>query len=160
MRDHIHALFLPETGSDLKTITDQLAAAGFDAAHTHMLGTGPWDVQGLGRQYPLLLRGWYGHPIEHRAALLSPAMWRLMVRNRRVSRLSLTMRPRLRQCWRNAARRMTTGSLTNPYGFAGLDGIFRLTGSGLVERGMAVIQVTADGAHVIDPAPASFVAKH
>ena len=55
--------------------------------------------------------------------------------------------------------RYDEAALTNPNGFAGLDGIFRLTSSGVVEREMAVNEVTLDGACVIDAAPTSFVAR-
>ncbi len=51
-------------------------------------------------------------------------------------------------------------SLTNPNGFAGLDGVFRLTSRGLVERGLAVLEVGSDGAHVVDPAITTFAGKN
>jgi len=49
-------------------------------------------------------------------------------------------------------------ALTNPNGFAGLDGIFRLRPDGLVERGLSVMEITASGNRVVDPAPKSFQA--
>ena len=49
-------------------------------------------------------------------------------------------------------------ALTNPNGFAGMDGIFRLRPDGLVERGLSVMEITASGNRVIDPAPSSFQA--
>ena len=58
-RAALDSLFLPESGLELKTITDQLSAAGFDSAHMHILGTGLWDVPGLGHQDPLIVGGWY-----------------------------------------------------------------------------------------------------
>ena len=47
-------------------------------------------------------------------------------------------------------------TLTQPNGFAGIDGIFRLTPEGSVERGLAVLEVQREGAVVIDPAPRRF----
>ena len=49
-------------------------------------------------------------------------------------------------------------ALTNPNGFAGVDGIFRLRPEGLVERGLSVMEITPGGNRVIDPAPSSFQA--
>lgn len=46
--------------------------------------------------------------------------------------------------------------LENPDGFAGVDGIFRLTETGTVERGLAVLEVRRDAPLEIDPAPTSF----
>lgn len=46
--------------------------------------------------------------------------------------------------------------LTNPNGFAGLDGIFRFRPNGLVERGLAILEYRNGGIKVISPAPSSF----
>jgi ABC-type branched-subunit amino acid transport system substrate-binding protein len=47
-------------------------------------------------------------------------------------------------------------SLTNPSGFAGLDGVFRFRPDGLAERGLAVLELRPTGPVVIDPAPTRF----
>ncbi len=47
-------------------------------------------------------------------------------------------------------------ALTAKNGFAGMGGIFRLLPSGLVQRGLAVMQVEANSVNVIDPPPESF----
>lgn len=48
-------------------------------------------------------------------------------------------------------------AITNPYGFLGVDGLFRFDPvSGLAERGLDVLEVTPRGPVVIDPAPTSF----
>jgi hypothetical protein len=47
-------------------------------------------------------------------------------------------------------------TLTQPNGFAGIDGIFRLTAEGAVERGLAVLEVRREGPVVIDAAPETF----
>jgi hypothetical protein len=46
--------------------------------------------------------------------------------------------------------------LTNPSGFAGIDGIFRFKPDGTNERGLAVMRVTPSGAQIISPTPRSF----
>ena len=47
-------------------------------------------------------------------------------------------------------------ALLNPRGFTGVDGLFRFTPQGLVQRGLAVLEVTAQGGTVVSPAPQSF----
>ena len=50
----------------------------------------------------------------------------------------------------------SAASLTNPQGFAGVDGVFRLSPDGTNERGLAVRQITASGAREVSPAPTTF----
>jgi ABC-type branched-subunit amino acid transport system substrate-binding protein len=156
-RQNIDALFVPESGADLKQLADQLTAAGFDATHVHMLGTGVWDVAGLGGQSPQLNGAWYAAP--------DPSMRRNFVTAYKAAYGQEP--PRLATLAYDATalaavlakrnQRYTETALTNPNGFAGLDGIFRLTINGEVERGLAINEVSTDVAHVIDPAPTSFV---
>ena len=47
-------------------------------------------------------------------------------------------------------------AILNPSGFTGVDGLFRFTPNGLVQRGLAVLEVEPQGPIVIDPAPQSF----
>jgi ABC-type branched-subunit amino acid transport system substrate-binding protein len=52
--------------------------------------------------------------------------------------------------------RFTTAALTDPNGFAGIDGIFRFNADGTSERGLAILAVSPDGFRVVDPAPTTF----
>ena len=47
-------------------------------------------------------------------------------------------------------------ALADPSGFAGVDGVFRFRPDGIAERGLAVVEVEADGLRVIGPAPRTF----
>jgi len=47
-------------------------------------------------------------------------------------------------------------AILNPNGFTGVDGLFRFTPTGLVQRGLAVLEVAPQGAVVISSAPQSF----
>jgi len=53
-------------------------------------------------------------------------------------------------------QRFSEQVLTNPSGFAGIDGVFRFRPEGPNERGLAVLRVTSSGGQVISPAPQSF----
>jgi ABC-type branched-subunit amino acid transport system substrate-binding protein len=52
--------------------------------------------------------------------------------------------------------RFTAGALTDPNGFAGIDGIFRFNPDGTSDRGLAILAVSPDGFRVVDPAPTTF----
>jgi ABC-type branched-subunit amino acid transport system substrate-binding protein len=54
------------------------------------------------------------------------------------------------------AQRFSEEVLTNPSGFAGIDGVFRFRPDGTNERGLAVMRVTPSGGQPIAPAPRSF----
>ncbi|MFY9287861.1 MAG: penicillin-binding protein activator [Alphaproteobacteria bacterium] len=157
--ERFNALFLPEGGSDLTTVASQLSGNGIDSKKIRLLGTGLWDVEGLGKQSSYLASGWY--------AASDPSARQSFVRT--YNSTYSQEPPRLATLAYDAtalaavlAKRgasFDVAELTNPNGFAGLDGIFRLTPQGLVERGLAVIEVTPDGARVIDPAPTTFAAN-
>ena len=157
-RNAIDALFLPESGVDLKNVADQLTSAGFDPTHTHILGTGLWDVPDLAHQTSFVVGGWYAAPdaalrqnfiTAYKAAYGNEPL--------RLATLAYDATALAAVIAKHGASYDET-ALTNPNGFAGLDGIFRLNRSGEVERGLAVNEITSDGAKTIDPSPTSFVA--
>ena len=51
---------------------------------------------------------------------------------------------------------LSRGALTQPAGFVGVNGIFRLRPDGSNERGLAVAEIRNNQVVVIDPAPRSF----
>ena len=51
---------------------------------------------------------------------------------------------------------LTAAALTQPSGFVGVGGIFRLLADGTNERGLAIAEIRNNQVHVIDPAPRSF----
>jgi len=56
----------------------------------------------------------------------------------------------------NGPHHFTDDVLTNPSGFAGVDGIFRFRSDGTNQRGLAVLRVTSSGGQVISASPKSF----
>ena len=54
------------------------------------------------------------------------------------------------------AQSLHPAALTDPSGFLGADGIFRFGENGLIERGLAVLEVTRRGFRVVDPPRTSF----
>ena len=57
---------------------------------------------------------------------------------------------------RPGGNNFSAASLTDPSGFAGVDGIFRFRPDGQVERGLAVLEVERNGVKVVSPAPETF----
>ena len=53
--------------------------------------------------------------------------------------------------------RFTTAALMDPNGFAGVNGIFRFNADGTSERGLAVLEMNANGPVVVSPAPTTFL---
>lgn len=53
-------------------------------------------------------------------------------------------------------RRFDPASLTDPEGFAGATGLFRLKQDGLAQHGLAVLEVADNGVREIDPTPTRF----
>lgn len=156
-RQNIDALFLPESENSLKSVADQLSASGFGPGQTHILGTGSWDIPDLGRQSPLLVGAWYAAP--------DPVLRRHFIASYidaygqeppRLATLAYDATALAAVIAKHGGR-YDEAAMTNPNGFAGLDGIFRLTPTGDVERAMTVSEVTLNGSQVVDPAPVSFV---
>lgn len=155
-RDQIDALLLPFGGEDLRQIITALAANGINGGKIRFLGTGLWDEPGLGSRSPDLVGGWY--------AASEPAARESFVNN--YEKAYDHEPPRLATLTYDATALAAVlasrggnydrTALTNPSGFTGLDGIFRLTWEGQAERGLAVNEITPSGSVVIDPSPSSF----
>jgi branched-chain amino acid transport system substrate-binding protein len=158
VRDSIDAVMLPAGGQELLTIAPLLPYFDIDPAVVRFLGTGQWDTPGLGRE-PALIGGWYAAPdpnaraqFEARyQAVYGAAPERLATLAYDATALAAVLAKR------PGGPDFRVEALTVPDGFTGLDGLFRFSPDGLVERRLAVLQVTRDAPLVINPAPTSFV---
>jgi len=54
-------------------------------------------------------------------------------------------------------REFSAANLTNPEGFSGATGLFRLRPDGLAEHGLAILEVDGEATRTIDPAPTSLI---
>jgi branched-chain amino acid transport system substrate-binding protein len=151
------ALLLPDGGATLKQIARQVKEAEGDAKPVQLLGSGLWDVPDIGSE-PALIGGWF--------AAASPEARRVFEQHFRA--VYGHDPPRLASLGYDAAALAGvlahgTGSelfsqqaILNPSGFTGVDGLFRFAPSGLVQRGLAVLEVAPQGDVVISPAPRNF----
>jgi len=152
------AVVLPDGGERLLSVAPLLPYYDVDPARIRLLGTGQWDDPGLGRE-PALIGGWFAAPeprlrmgfIErYRQVYGDPPPPRLATLGYDATALAaiLAQGPN--------GPEFSAAALTAPNGFAGLDGIFRFRPDGLVERGLAVLEVQRDRPSLVSPAPQSF----
>jgi branched-chain amino acid transport system substrate-binding protein len=151
------ALLLPEGGARLKEIARQVKEAELEAKPVQLLGSGLWDVSDIGSE-PALVGGWFAaSPREARRAFAQ-----------RYQAIYGHDPPRLASLGYDAAalaavlghgaggEPFSQQAILDPNGFTGVDGLFRFTPGGLVQRGLAVLEVEPQGDVVISPAPQSF----
>ena len=151
------AILIPESGLKLRALAAMLPF--FDVTNVQLLGTGIWDGAELGLE-PDMVGGWYAAPqpelrteFERRyRTLFGQPPPRLATLAYDAVALSAALS---RMSSQPGFDRMT---LTNPSGFAGLDGVFRFGQDGVVERALAILEVTPDGSVVRVPAAQSFAA--
>ena len=153
------AVLVPEGGNRLKSVAPLLPYYDVDPEKVHFLGTGLWDEPGLGTE-PALAGGWYAAPPPGARADFDQR-FRELYRHPppRLATLAYDATALAAVLARNpAGADFSPAALTNPSGFAGVDGIFRLRQDGLIQRGLAVLEVHRNGNTVVSPAPTTFQA--
>ncbi len=152
------AVLLPEGGTNLRGLAPLLPYFDVDPRTVKFLGTGLWDDPTLGRE-PSLVGGWFAAPPPQARTAFSDrfegAFGRKPPRIASLGYDSVGLAAALAGQL-DSDDRFSEAALTNPNGFTGVDGIFRFLPDGSTERGLAVIEVTANGFKVIDPAPNTF----
>jgi ABC-type branched-subunit amino acid transport system substrate-binding protein len=151
------ALLLADDGDSVVATADALTAAGANLRNIQLLGTGLWDnprvfasasLQGglyaapdpSGfRAFAGRYRQRYGGEPVRTATLAYDAV-------ALVAALARTQAP----------QRYSPDTLTNPSGFAGIDGLFRFRPDGTNERGLAVMRVATGGGVPVAGSPKSF----
>jgi ABC-type branched-subunit amino acid transport system substrate-binding protein len=154
------AVLLPEQGRLLRALAPLLPYYDVDIREVKLLGLSSWNNPLLTRE-PALRGGWFAAPdpslaegfkLRYRKAYgeepprLASLAYDAALLTARLSDLP----PR---------QRFVAGTIANPNGYLGADGLFRLMPSGEVERGLAVLEIRPSGIVVIDPAPRSFVTE-
>lgn len=158
------AVFMPVGGQTAKVVASTLKTYGIGGDRLRLLGTGLWDD-------PTVL----SDPNMAGAIYAAPAPQVRAAFERNYQRIYGNTPPRLASIGydaaalaivlaRNAAssgQRLVydRNTLLNPNGFSGVDGIFRFKPNGLVERGLAVLQIAGGTSHLVEGAPSSFVAS-
>jgi len=155
------ALLLADGGKRLLAIAALLPFYDIDPNKVRMLGTGQWDLPGLGTE-PALLGGWYaGPPAQARAEFMAQYRETYGGDPHRLATLAYDATALAAVLSRaEGGPDFSTATLTSKSGYWGRDGVFRFLRDGTVERGLAVLEIEARGLKVISPAPESFEAAN
>ena len=157
----VDALYLPGGPAVLSNLNSIIASTALDVQRIKLLGSSGWDYANISREASLV-GGWY--------PATDPRNWQAFAQKftqtygsapPRIASLAhnaVTMAARLASQNPRGAR-FTAANLTNPNGFAGVDGIVRLTPQGLAQRGLAVLEVQKFGPQLLSPAPQRFGAR-
>jgi ABC-type branched-subunit amino acid transport system substrate-binding protein len=151
------ALLLPEGGAQLKQIAHQLKETGLDTSRVRLLGSGLWDDPAIAGE-PALYGGWFAaSPPEPRREFESRFQTTYGHAAPRLASLAFDAAALAAVLAKNGGPDpFSAEAILNPSGFSGVDGLFRFTQEGLVQRGLAILEVQPQGAVVVSPAPASF----
>ncbi len=153
------AVLIPEEGNLLKSLAPLLAYYEVHPRIVKFLGTGLWDNPEIVRE-PSLQGGWFAAPSPNTYETFRQSFARTYGRApQRIASLAydaVTLAAALAAGPKG--ERFRQADITNPEGFVGVDGRFRLLPDGRSERGLAVLKVTTDGFDVIGAAPKAFEA--
>lgn len=155
------AVFLPVGGEQARAAANALTYYNLTPRAVRRLGTGLWDDPALAAE-PGLAGAWFAAPApdlrrgferRYTEAYGQPAP-RLATLAYDATALAAVL---ARNGYYNMGRpAFDRAAITNPNGFAGIDGIFRFRPDGLVERGLAVMEFKNGQIVQIDPAPKTF----
>jgi len=155
--NQVDSIFIPDSPDAVPQVVNALAANGVDLRRVQMIGPGLWEDARISstaaldgawyaapeatgyRNFSARYRARYGQDPVRTATLAYDAV-------ALVAALVKTQGP----------QRFSEPSLTNPSGFAGIDGVFRFRPEGTNDRGLAVLRVAPAGGQVLSPAPHSF----
>ena len=154
----IDSIFIPDSPDAVPQVAQALAANGVDLKRVQLLGTGLWGDDTRISSEKLLDGGWYPSPEQtgfrnfsgrYRARYGQDPVRTATLAYDAVALVAALVKTQ-------GMQRFSEQVLTNPSGFAGIDGVFRFRPEGTNERGLAVLRVTPSGGQVISPAPKSF----
>ena len=149
------ALLLPEGGAQLKQIAHQLKESGLDA-QVRLLGSGLWDDPSIAGE-TALDGGWFAaSPPEPRSEFESRFQATYGHPAPRLASLAFDAAALAAVLQKSGAEPFSRDAILNPSGFTGVDGLFRFTQQGLVQRGLAVLEIEPQGKVVVSPAPQNF----
>lgn len=157
----IKAAFIPVAGTQADMIGSALSYNGLTPNNVKRLGTGLWDDPRVAAQ-PNLQGGWFAAPSttirrdfeQKYTAAFGASPIRIASLAYDATALAAIL----------AKNGFTSGnkpafdysSITNANGFAGTDGVFRFKQNGIVERGLAILEIRNGKLVEIDPAPTRF----
>jgi ABC-type branched-subunit amino acid transport system substrate-binding protein len=151
------ALLLADDGDSVVATADALTAAGANLKNIQLLGTGLWDNPRVSNS-AALRGGLYAAPDPSGFRAFS-GRYRTKygadpVRTATLAYDAVALVAALART--QGGQRFSAEVLTNPSGFAGIDGVFRFRPDGTNERGLAVMRVAPGGSQPVAGSPKSF----
>ncbi|HVY59496.1 MAG TPA: penicillin-binding protein activator [Xanthobacteraceae bacterium] len=151
------ALFVPDSADGVTAVVQALAANGVNLKRLQPLGTGLWDDPRIFSD-AALQGGWFAAPdpvgYQAFAGRYRSRYGQEPVRTATLAYDAVALVAALVKT--QGGQRFSDEVLTNPSGFAGIDGVFRFRRDGTNERGLAVMEVGSGGSRVLAPAPKTF----
>ena len=155
--NQVDSIFIPDSPDAVPQVVNALATNGVDLRRVQMIGSGLWEDARI-PSTAALEGAWYAAPEANGYRNFS-ARYRARygqdpVRTATLAYDAVALVAALVKT--QGPQRFSETSLTNPSGFAGVDGVFRFRPEGTNERGLAVLRVAPAGGQVLSPAPHSF----
>lgn len=151
------AIFIADGADTVPTVAQMLVASGVNTKRTQLIGTGLWDDPRIFGD-AALAGGWFPAPdVAGFQSFTNRYRQRYGQDPVRTATLSYDATALVAALVKTQGlQRFSEEVLTNPSGFAGIDGVFRFRSDGTNERGLSVMRVTPSGPQAISPPPKSF----
>ena len=151
------AILIADGSDAVPTVVSALTAAGVQTRSIQLLGTGLWDDPRIFSD-TRLHGAWYAAPdsngFRNFSARYRTRFGQDPVRTATLAYDAVALVAALVKT--QGAQRFAEQVLTNPSGFAGIDGLFRFRTDGTNERGLAVLRVGPTGGQTVGPPPRAF----
>jgi branched-chain amino acid transport system substrate-binding protein len=151
------AILIADGSDAVPNVVSALTAAGVQTRSIQLLGTGLWDDPRIFSD-TRLHGAWYAAPdsngFRNFSARYRTRFGQDPVRTATLAYDAVALVAALVKT--QGAQRFAEQVLTNPSGFAGIDGLFRFRTDGTNERGLAVLRVGPTGGQTVGPPPRAF----
>jgi branched-chain amino acid transport system substrate-binding protein len=152
-------IFIPDGPDSTPAVVQALNASGVNTKRLTLLGTGLWaddpripaEAALQGALYPAPDDGtsFRNFAMRYRAKFNEQPVRTATLAYDAVALVAALVKTQ-------GAQRFSEQVLTNPLGFAGIDGVFRFRSNGTNERGLAVLRVASSRPQIVSPAPRAF----
>jgi ABC-type branched-subunit amino acid transport system substrate-binding protein len=153
------AILIADGGDRLRSVASLLTFYDVDPAEVRFLGTMRWQDDPRVLEEAALRRGWFAAlPPATMAAFRNRYQSAFGTQPEQLAALAYDATALVVIVARDLADRdFDSLNLTNPEGFSGATGLFRLRPDGLADHGLAILEVDGAATRTIDPAPSSLV---
>jgi ABC-type branched-subunit amino acid transport system substrate-binding protein len=151
------AIFIPDGADGTPQVVNALVTSGLNLRRVQLLGTGQWEDQRIFANAAMngaLFAAPAGDGFKNFASRYQQRYGQEPIRPAALAYDAVALVAALVKT--QGAQRFSEQVLTNPSGFAGIDGVFRFKPDGTNERGLAVLRVTPSGTQVAAPPQRTF----